>query len=706
MQLFKQISIKTKLIMMLLVVSIGALLASTYICSSSGEAILTEKIFNQLTSLRSTKTYQIQDYFETLKNHSQTLSEDLTVISAMQEFRTAYYQLEQSPIPLDFDRRIENYYSTEFLPKLARTHEGSPLLASYIPKTAASRYLQYYYTTANPHPIGKKLLLDDPEDGSDYSQVHARYHSFFRSIIEKYGYYDLFLIDREGTLVYSVFKETDFSTNFTNGPYSDSNLAEAIAAARGAKGTGYVKIVDFKPYSPSYGAPAAFIATPIFNKSEFVGVLAFQFPVDKINRVMTGDKNWKQDGLGDSGETYLVGSDYLMRSMSRFLIEDPEGHSKTLTSIGTDEKTVKKIADFNTTILLQEVQTQAVKEALVGRQGTAIIDDYRNIPVLSSYAPLKIDGLKWAILAEIDVSEAYASVYAFQKTVLIGATLIIGLITLVSMMLTSIFIKPIQMLIASANKVGAGEVDAIVQSGSDDEFGDLASSFNQTIDSLRNEAKEIEQKNRENEALVLNIFSPAIAKRIKQGDRKIADRISNVSVFFSDLDRFTNLAKTMPPEEGVSLLNELVTVFDEMADKYGLEKIKTIGDGYMAVCGLSVPRLDHDKRMVDFSLEMLTFIRRFNYERGLYLDLRIGINSGEVVAGVIGKNKLLYDVWGDTVNIANKLKYACPPGSIFVSQNVCDRLHDLYDFECVGDIQELGQEKLVAWHLKNAKPTI
>jgi len=114
----------------------------------------------------------------------------------------------------------------------------------------------------------------------------------------------------------------------------------------------------------------------------------------------------------------------------------------------------------------------------------------------------------------------------------------------------------------------------------------------------------------------------------------------------------------------------------------------------MAVCGLTVLRLDHDKRTVDFALEMLAFVRRFNYEKGLHLEVEIGINSGDVVAGVIGKNKLLYDVWGDTVNIANRLKSACPVGAILVSQNICDRLHDLYDFQRVGEIQEPGKEKL------------
>lgn len=706
MQLFKQLSIKTKLIVMLLVVSVCAMLASTFICSSAGQSILTEKVFSQLTSLRAAKTYQIQDYFENLYNHSQTLSEDLTVVTAMQEFKTAYRELEKSIVPADFDKKIDSYYRTQFLTRLARTNEGSPVLESYTPKTAAARYLQYHYTVANPNPVGKKLLLDDPADASSYSRVHARYQPIFRNIVEKYGYYDMFLIDPEGTILYTVFKETDFSTNLSNGPYNESNLAEAIVAVRGAKGKGYVKIVDFKPYSPSYGAPAAFIAAPIFNGSQFIGILAFQLPVDKINNVMTGNKHWKQNGLGDSGETYLVGSDYLMRSASRFQIEDPKGHAKTLQSIGTDEKTIKKITEFNTTILLQSVQTEGVKEALFGKQGTQVLNDYRNIPVLSSYAPLNIDGLRWVILAEMDVSEAYAAIYSFEKTVLIGATLIIALITVVAMWLTAIFVKPINTLIESTHQVGAGELDAVVKSGSQDEFGDLAESFNQTIDSLRAETQLIEQKNRGNEALLLNIFSPAIAKRLKQGDREIADQISNVSVLFSDLDRFTKLTQSMSPQEVVGLLNELVTAFDEMTDKYGLEKIKTIGDGYMAVCGLSVLRLDHDKRTVDFALEMLSFVRRFNYEKGLHLDLRLGINSGDVIAGVIGKNKLLYDVWGNSVNIANRMKSACPPGAILVSQNICDRLHDIYDFKLFGEIQEPGKEKLVAWQLKNSKLTV
>lgn len=404
-----------------------------------------------------------------------------------------------------------------------------------------------------------------------------------------------------------------------------------------------MKIADFESYRPSYGAPAAFIAAPIFNKSEIIGVLAFQLPVDEINNVMTGNRNWRSDGLGETGETYLVGQDYLMRSVSRFLVEDPKGYAKTLRGIGVSENTINKINKYGTSILEQKVQTSAARDALAGRQGTQIINDYRGIPVLSSYAPLDIDGSEWVILSEMDLSEAYAPVYSFQRQVLISATLLMLLVTLIAMGLAYIFVKPINKLIIGARKVGAGQIDAIADLESQDEFGELAKSFNAMVGSLRTQTNVIEQKNRENEQLLLSVFPAVVAKRLKRGEKDIAENVSNVSVLFSDLTGFTKLSESMTAYEFVATLNDLITAFDEATERYGIEKIKTIGDSYMAVCGLSVPYIDHDKRAIDFALEMLAIVRRFNLERGFKLNIQIGINSGDVLAGIIGKNKFIYD---------------------------------------------------------------
>lgn len=701
MALFNHLSIKSKLIVMLLTVSSVSILITAYLGYRSGKINLTNRVFSQLTSVRASKADQIKSYFQNISNHTQTLSEDPSIVTAMAEFTKAYQKLQTEKIPPTFDQKINQYYSQEFLTRLINAEEGSPILESYTPEAIASRYLQYHYITANPNDVGKKQLLNKANDDSEYSKVHDRYHPIFRNIIEKFGYYDMFLIDPQGNIVYTVFKETDFTSNLKEGPYKNSNLAKLNTIVQNTKERDYSKIVDFEAYEPSYNAPAAFIAAPIYDQSEFIGVLAFQMPVDEINNVMTGNRQWKQDGLGESGETYLVGGDFLMRSVSRFLEEDPQGYTHILRSLGIDEATINRIEQYNTSILQKPMKTKAVERALNGKEGTEIIQDYRDIPVLSSYAPLDLEGLDWAILAEIDLAEAYAPIYTFKNQILISATVLILLVTLIAMGIAYLFVKPIKLLIDNAGKVAAGELDAMASIETKDEFGELAKSFNAMVRSLRTQTNLVQQKNQENDQLLLSIFPASIAKRLKQGEKNIAEDVSNVAVLFSDLTGFSELSESLTAYEIVSILNDLVASFDEAAERYGMEKIKTIGDSYLAVCGLSIPYLDHDKRAIDFALEMISIVRRFNHQRNFKLNISIGINSGDIVAGIVGRNKFIYDVWGDTINIASALRSACPPGFILVSSEIQRRLQDIYEFESLPHNSSHGKTKLNAWLLKN-----
>jgi class 3 adenylate cyclase len=706
MRSLNNLSIKSKLIVMLLAVSSCSILVTAYLGYRSGQVNLTSRVFNQLTSVRASKAYQVEAYFKNLQNHTQTLSEDPSIVAAMQAFDAAYRQLESVSVPDTFDKKTATYYRNDFLPRLAKAEEGSPILQSYMPQANASRYLQYHYLAKNSNPVGKKHLLNDAKDGSKYSSIHARHHPIFRKIIEKFGYYDMFLINPEGTIVYTVFKETDFTSNLEIGPYKDSNLAQLSAIVQESKEKDFSRIVDFAAYAPSYGAPAAFIAAPIFDRSKLIGILAFQLPVNEINNVMTGNRNWERDGLGKTGESYLVGRDFLMRSMSRSLVQDQKGYIQALRSLGVKEPNIRRIQQCNTSILQQSVQTEAVEKSLAGTQGTQIIDDYRGIPVLSSYAPLRIDGLDWVILSEMDLSEAYDPIYSFQNQILVYATLLMLLVTLIAMAMAYMFVKPINKLIESARKVSAGELTAIAPLETGDEFGELAKSFNAMVRSLRTQTNLVEQKSQENEQLLLSVFPAAVAKRLKRGEKDIAEDVSNVSVLCSELTGFSKLSASLTAYEIVAILNDLVTAFDEAAERYGMEKIKTIGDSYLAVCGLSVPYLDHDRRAIDFGLEILAIMRRFNHERNFQLNIRIGINSGDVVAGIVGRNKFIYDVWGDTINLANALRAVCPPGSIFVAQSVHHRLHDLYEFEAMGELVANGKVKLNAWRLKNTQLSV
>lgn len=700
MGFLNQISIKSKLIVMLLTVSGCSILVTAYVGYQSGQSNLNKRVFNQLTSVRASKGYQIESYFKNIRNHTETLSEDPSIINAMQSFTKAYQKLEAEKINKPVSSKINQYYQQEFLPRLIKSTGGSPLIEFYTPKAVASQYLQYHYIAANPNPVGKKQQLIDPKDGSDYTKVHKFYHPIFRNIITKFGYYDMFLIDPKGNIVYTVFKETDFATNFQTGPYKNSNLAKLNRLVQDAKEQDYSKIVDFEPYTPSYDAPAAFIAAPIYENSQLIGVLAFQLPVDEINNVMTGNRQWEADGLGKSGETYLVGRDFLMRSVSRFLEQDPKGYGEMLRSLGVKESVISRINQYKSSILQQSVRTEAVEEALSGKEGTQIIKDYRNIPVLSSYAPLELEGLDWVILSEIDLAEAYEPIYSFAKQILIYATLLSLLITLIAMGLAHWFVKPINQLIDNARKVAQGELEAIATLKNEDEFGELAKSFNAMVRSLRTQTNLVKEKSQENEQLLLSVFPSSIAKRLKKGERNIAEDVSNVAVIFSNLTGFSKLSETLTAYEIVSILNDLVAAFDETAERYGIEKIKTIGDSYLGVCGLSIPYLDHDKRVLDFALEMVAIVRRFNSEREFELNIRIGINSGDVVAGIVGRNKFIYDVWGDTINLASALRAACPPGMILVSQEVHRRLQDIYHFEAMPDVESDGKTKLQAWRLQ------
>lgn len=210
----------------------------------------------------------------------------------------------------------------------------------------------------------------------------------------------------------------------------------------------------------------------------------------------------------------------------------------------------------------------------------------------------------------------------------------------------------------------------------------------------------IDRLRRENERLLLNILPAPVAERLKAGDERIAERFDEVTVLFADIVGFTELAGSIPAHALVELLNDLFTRFDLAAQELGIEKIKTIGDAYMAVCGLPAACADHTERMLSMALRLQQIAREFSRERGVPVRLRIGINTGPVVAGVIGRNKFIYDLWGDTVNLASRMESYGVPDAIQVTRDVYEKLRDRYPFEARGMVEIKGKGALPTWVLK------
>ena len=218
-----------------------------------------------------------------------------------------------------------------------------------------------------------------------------------------------------------------------------------------------------------------------------------------------------------------------------------------------------------------------------------------------------------------------------------------------------------------------------------------------TVRKAWQEALHYEQE--QGERLLLNILPKVIAQRLKQLESTIADNFEEVTVLFADIVGFTELSARFPPAQVVELLNRIFSAFDELSDYYGLEKIKTIGDAYMVVGGLPTPRPDHAEATANMALDMQQVITKFNNQNNQTLSIRIGINTGPVVAGVIGIKKFSYDLWGDTVNIASRMESQGLPDKIQVTEFTYKKLQDNYLFEERGTIQVKGKGKMTTYFL-------
>ena len=254
------------------------------------------------------------------------------VIEAMVSLDKAFQQLSVSDHQQKHcDKEVTKFYRDQFLSRLQKSMATEKTEDQYYPSDYRARFLQYHYIVKNPNPTGAKEALNAADDGSTYSAAHKKYHPILKKFLKKFGYYDLFLIEvKTGHIVYSVFKETDFGTSLLKGPYSDSGLAKAFAMARMSDWRDAVFLADFTPYEPSYGAPAAFVAAPIFDGKSLIGVLAAQVSIDEIDNIMTGERQWEKEGMGHTGEAYIVGSDYTMRNDFRFFLENPQAFYSTL----------------------------------------------------------------------------------------------------------------------------------------------------------------------------------------------------------------------------------------------------------------------------------------------------------------------------------------------------------------------------------------
>ena len=695
-----RLSIQSKMIVLLLAVSLCSIAIIAGIGYRSAKEALTASVENQLQGVRVAKTTTLKEMLGALRDQAILMSDSRMVIDAMLSFNRGYRDLSSKTLSSDQHEQVKNFYRDDFLPKLAPRLEGQPVLDQYLPTSPAERYLQYQYIAANPHPyLQKQDLIQAVNDETLYGQTHAKFHPFFARAVKIFGFEDMMLVDPETLdVVYSYQKTTEFASNLRTGPYSNTNLGDRVRAIRAARDRDDFKIADFEPFRPSLGSSMGFAMSPIFDGTTMVGILVLQFPIELFNRVLTGDDNWTGEGLGKTGECYVVGPDKTLRSRSRFMRTDPKGFYESLRDAGVNAKTIAAIERQGSAMNLLSVTTPGVERALRGQSGLEVTTDYRGKRVLSAYGPLELDSVRWAVIADMDEEEATAPIRKFGRRVVIASSAMALLVSLLALISSYALTRPLRALTEGARRLGAGQTDVKVRVSSRDEFGELAGVFNEMADNIRTQTDRLEDQVNKNQELLLSILPASAVAQRQEGDERASREFSDVSVLFCEILGLEEFSERVSDAKALSALGDLIATFDEAADKLAIEKVRSIGASYLAVCGLSVARPDHARRMVQFAEELVRIVSMFNREHKADLSVAVGINSGPVVGGVVGRRKFLYDLWGDTVTIARKLA-AGKGAAIRVTQGVKNRMGD--EFSCSGPIQVDGEGKppIEAWQI-------
>lgn len=680
----RNLTIRTRLMLILIGVGILACAVLGILGSQYGQKAISAEVQKQLNLTLNAKRNEIGTYLHDISSFVEVQGQNTMVIDAAKEFRQAFNTLEKDSLNLECSIALSQFYD-QFLVKMSQTLKVKNDVELYLPKSKEACYLQFHYIVDNPNPVGNKIDLNQAEDNSRYSAIHAKYHSYFSLLLDKYNFYDVFLIDLEqGNIVYTAHKETDFATNLYNGPYRNSNLATLTKKLRSEGDLQATTWVDFASYRPSFGAPAAFCGIPLIDNGITVGALVFQLPIDKINEVMTDNRQWETNGLGTTGESFLVGRDRFMRSSSRFFLEDSVQFKEMLISKGEPPAQIDKMYRFGSTILQLKIKSPSATEALEGRTGDLIETDYRGEQVVTHYAPLQLPGLDWILISKKDILESYIPVSEFNKNMFIQTLILILIITILSLFFANRFVRPIEKLTEGAKELQKGNTDHHIDIHTKDEFGVLATTFNTSIEQIRTNDQKIQEQLQANQKLLENFIPKEYIQKIRKGEREIANEYQQVSLVNIDIVGFGKLTKSLGAKPSLTLLNEIVASFDAAAAKNYIEKIRTVGDTYFAGCGIFEPRLDHAKRMVLFAQEAMQLVTQINLNHNLQLHLQIAIHSGPVMAGIVGSDKFSFDVWGPTVSELFIIHTVSFGNKVVVTNTVADMLSEFYEFEALG----------------------
>jgi PAS domain S-box-containing protein len=677
--LFKKIdpgkfSIKNKIQLLIFALVFGTLLLVSVFGLIYHRSVVYKKSIDELTAVQDSKKHHIELCFAQIRSQVQLLSDDEVVIDALQEFKEAfntieednYYTLSAGSLE-DVVAQLADCYKTEYIEKINSKLDADLDAANFIPDNNNSKILQYLYIANNDRAAGARQQLTRAEDGSAYSVVHAKYHSFFREWAAKFNYSDICLVDsKSGNIVYSVNKKFDFATNLVSGPYSSSSLSKAYKAAAGATNAGYTVTVDLEKYMPSFFKPSLFIASPVYNYSEKTGILIFEIPIKTIDNILHGIKSNEDFESSDNMQSVIVGSDRYLRNNDLRLIKGRDQYIRSLRRAKADIDVVNNIEKYSTTALTQYVGKKLFAGRQEGYPGKGKYRDLTKTKVLCTYTPLDIKGLNWTLVTQADHWELFKSV---RHIIYLLTAIGLGII-LLSLYMGSSYSKNLSTRITNINRslvtLSKGETFRDIDNSGYDELGETTESLNNLMHRI-NEASEFainlgESKfdyefkpYSENDKLGVSLEKmkdSLLTARNEEEKRKVEDEVRNW---------ITN---------GIARFNDIMRTDNNDIEKLSFNLVKNLAD-YLSANqgGIFLVEGEENKE------QHLNLVASYAFERRKYMKKQIQFGEGLAGTCVLEKKTIfLKEVPEDYAEITSGLGKGNPRSIIIVPLHIDDDL--------------------------------
>jgi methyl-accepting chemotaxis protein len=528
-------------------------IVSVNIAVNSATESLTDAAKNRLISQNFQTKEAVDAYTQFIESQLRTHSHSLTIVDAAKAFIPAFdtYSASRNKINSTELSSLQTYYSTDFTDQYNLSNPKPLLGASNLLNgmTDTALAFQYDFIAGSSFELGGKGGLDKPANNTDYAILHEKHHPSMRFFLNEFDYYDIFIVDiKNGNIVYSVFKELDFATSVSSGPYSNTGIGEAFKLAVNAD-ENEVFFTEFKPYRPSYDALAGFASSPIYDNGKAIAVLIFQMPMDAINTIMTHDGKWQEKGFGESGETYLVTPDNLLLNESRFFVDDKTNYLKIMRDKFPTE--ANEIQARDTSVGIQPIYTASVTSALAGNSGFQLINDYRDVVVLSAYAPLKIGDKTYAIMGEIDEQEALRPAVVLRDKLIfssvIGAIILIIASAWVILIFSKRLIRPLTELgdTCEALTQGEGDLTVVLNTSTIPEINRVSGNFNIFIQQIRAIIAQVKidadsLASASQELSTITSQSESVSAQQRDQTATVASAMEELSVSISEVARSTS----------------------------------------------------------------------------------------------------------------------------------------------------------------------